>query len=121
MSGLLAKDVDSYGLLKLTKEGKSFINKPYSMMITKDHDYEGTETDDDDLSLGGGNKGGSGADPALFGALKDLLKQTAHKLKLPPYVIFQELSIEEMAIQYPIKMDEFLVMFSSRNPLRAAP
>ncbi len=108
VSGLLSKDVESYGLLKVTKEGKSFIKKPYSMMITKDHDYEGTEGEDDDVSGGGGNKGGSGADPILFGALKDLLKQTAHKLKLPPYVIFQELSIEEMAIQYPIKMDELV-------------
>ncbi len=108
VSGLLAKDVESYGILKITKEGKSFMKKPYSMMITKDHDYEGTEGDDDEAGGGGGNKGGSGADPVLFGALKDLLKQTAHKLKLPPYVIFQELSIEEMAIQYPIKMDELV-------------
>ncbi len=108
VSGLLAKDVESYGTLKLTKEGKSFMKKPYSMMITKDHDYEGTEGDDDDMSSGGGNKAGSGSDPILFGALKDLLKQTAHKLKLPPYVIFQELSLEEMAINYPIKMDELV-------------
>ena len=76
-------------------------------MVTKDHDYEGTESDDDEVS-GGGNKGGSGADAILFSALKDLLKQTAHKLKLPPYVIFQEVSLEEMAIQYPIKMDELV-------------
>ncbi|MEI6487648.1 MAG: DNA helicase RecQ [Bacteroidota bacterium] len=107
VSGLLSKDIENYGLLKLTKEGKSFMNKPYSIMVTKDHDYEGTETDDDEGS-GGGNKGGSGADAILFSALKDLLKQTAHKLKLPPYVIFQELSLEEMAIQYPIKMDELV-------------
>ncbi len=107
VSGLLSKDIENYGLLKLTKEGKSFMNKPYSIMVTKDHDYEGTETDDDEGS-GGGNKGGSGADAVLFSALKDLLKQTAHKLKLPPYVIFQELSLEEMAIQYPIKMDELV-------------
>lgn len=106
VSGLLAKDVENYGLLKATPEGKIFMDEPYSMMVTKDHDYEGTETDDDEG--GPGNKGGSGADPALFAALKDLLKQTAHKLKLPPYVIFQELSLEEMAIQYPIKMDELV-------------
>ncbi len=106
VSGLLAKDVENYGLLKVTPEGKTFMDEPYSMMVTKDHDYEGTETDDDDV--GPGNKGGSGADAALFAALKDLLKQTAHKLKLPPYVIFQELSLEEMAIQYPIKMDELV-------------
>ena len=107
VSGLLTKDVENYGLLKVTPEGKTFMDEPFSMMVTKDHDYEGTETDDDDLA-GPGTKGGSGADPALFAALKDLLKQTAHKLKLPPYVIFQELSLEEMAIQYPIKMDELV-------------
>ncbi len=107
VSGLLSKDVENYGLLKVTKEGEKFLDKPYSMMVTKDHDYEGTETDDDD-GAGGGGKGGSGADAVLFAALKDLLKQTAHKLKLPPYVIFQEVSLEEMAIQYPIKMDELV-------------
>src|ERR1019366_2872898 len=58
--------------------------------------------------IDGGNKAGSGADAVLFAALKDLLKQTSHKLKLPPYVIFNEMSLEEMAIQYPIKMDELV-------------
>jgi ATP-dependent DNA helicase RecQ len=109
VSGLLSKDIENYGLLKVTKEGKKFMEEPYSMMVTKDHDYEGTESDDDeDGHSGSGNKGGSGADEVLFAALKDLLKQTANKLKLPPYVIFQEVSLEEMAIQYPIKMDELV-------------
>lgn len=106
VSGLLAKDVENYGLLKVTKEGKDFMEEPFSIMITKDHDYEGADSDDDEA--GAGSKGGSGADPILFSALKDLLKQTAHKMKLPPYVIFQELSLEEMAIQYPIKMEELV-------------
>jgi ATP-dependent DNA helicase RecQ len=108
VSGFLSKDIENYGLLKVTKEGNKYLEEPYSMMVTKDHDYEGTETDDDEDGQSGGNKGGSGADAALFAALKDLLKQTAHKLKLPPYVIFQEISLEEMAIQYPIKMDELV-------------
>ena len=108
VSGLLSKDVENYGLLKVTKDGEKFLDKPYSMMVTKDHDYEGTESDDDDGPSGGSGKGGSGADVVLFAALKDLLKQTANKLKLPPYVIFQEVSLEEMAIQYPIKMDELV-------------
>jgi ATP-dependent DNA helicase RecQ len=107
VTGLLSKDIENYGLLKVTDEGKKFMDKPYSVMVTKDHDYEGTESDDEDVAAGG--KGGSaGADEALFGALKDLLKQTANKLKLPPYVIFQEISLQEMAIQYPIKMDELV-------------
>lgn len=105
VSGLLEKDVENYGILKATKEGNDFLNNPYSMMVTKDHDYEDDNTADGET---GGNKGGSGADPVLFAALKDLLKQTANKLKLPPYVIFQEVSLEEMAIQYPIKMDELV-------------
>ncbi len=105
ISGLLSKDVENYGLLKVTKEGKAFMDEPHSIMVTKDHDYEGTESDDE---AGPGNKGGSGADAALFAALKDLLKQTAHKLKLPPYVIFQELSLEEMAVAYPITMEELV-------------
>jgi ATP-dependent DNA helicase RecQ len=109
VSGLLSKDIENYGLLKVTKEGKKYMDEPYSMMVTKDHYYEGTESEDDEEGgSGGGNKGGSGADEVLFAALKDLLKQTAHKLKLPPYVIFQEVSLEEMAIQYPIKMDELV-------------
>jgi len=106
VEGLLCKDVENYGLLKITKTGKAFMENPHSFMVTKDHDYEGTDADDDDDIAGGGGKAGSGADPALFAALKDLVKQTANKLKLPPYVIFQEISLEEMAIQYPITMDE---------------
>jgi ATP-dependent DNA helicase RecQ len=107
ISGLLSKDIENYGLLKVTKEGKAYLDEPYSMMVTKDHDYEGTESEEEDGPSGGG-KAGSGADAALFAALKDLLKQTANRLKLPPYVIFQEVSLEEMAIQYPIKMDELV-------------
>jgi len=107
ISGLLLKDIENYGLLKVTKEGKEYMEEPYSILVTKDHDYEGTESDDEDGPSGGG-KAGSGADAVLFAALKDLLKQTANKLKLPPYVIFQEVSLEEMAIQYPIKMDELV-------------
>jgi ATP-dependent DNA helicase RecQ len=107
ISGFLSKDIENYGLLKVTKEGKIYMDEPYSMMVTKDHDYEGTESEEEDGPSGGG-KAGSGADAALFAALKDLLKQTANRLKLPPYVIFQEVSLEEMAIQYPIKMDELV-------------
>ena len=105
VSGLINKDVENYGLLKLSKEGKKFIEKPYSILLTLDHDYGASDDTDDDIS-GGGQKGGSGADAALFSMLKDLCKQIAKQKSLPPYVIFQELSLEEMAIQYPINMDE---------------
>ncbi len=104
--GLLSKDIESYGLLKVTKTGRDFMKKPWSIMITRDHDYEGAESeDDDDIALNGAN-GRGGADEVLFSMLKDLCKKTAVKYKLPPYVIFQENSLSEMAIQYPISLDE---------------
>jgi ATP-dependent DNA helicase RecQ len=105
IAGFLTKDIESYGLLKITEEGRKFLEKPSSIMITKDHDYEGTSGDDDDINIGG-QKAGTGADATLFALLKDLCKQIAKQKNLPPYVIFQEVSLEEMAIQYPINMDE---------------
>lgn len=105
--GFLNKDIESYGILKLTPLGKSFLKKPWSVMITKDHDYEGGDVDEDDeIAVNAASGRGGGADEALFGMLKDLCKQVANKNKLPPYVIFQEASLTEMAIQYPITMDE---------------
>jgi ATP-dependent DNA helicase RecQ len=105
INGFLSKDIESYGLLKLTKEGKDFLKKPYSIMITRDHDYEGADAEEDDISIVGGQKG-SGADEKLFSMLKDLVKKTAKAKNLPPYVIFSEVSLEEMAIQYPVNMEE---------------
>jgi ATP-dependent DNA helicase RecQ len=105
LAGLLEKDVDNYGLLKLTVKGKEFLKKPHSFMVTQDHDYESTESDDDDEGSGGGG-GGSAADENLFSMLKDLRKTLAKQKNLPPFVIFQDPSLEEMAIQYPITMDE---------------
>lgn len=106
VAGLLTKDIENYGLLKVSREGRSFLKKPYSIMITRDHDYEGAEGSDDDVETEGAHKAGTGADPNLFAMLKDLCKQIARQKNLPPYVIFQEVSLEEMAIQYPIKMEE---------------
>ncbi|MEO6883997.1 MAG: DNA helicase RecQ [Bacteroidia bacterium] len=108
IAGLLIKDIESYGTLYLSKAGKDFLKKPTSMMLTKDHDYENADEDDDDIIASGGQKGGTGADEALFSMLKDLCKKTAKQHNLPPYVVFQEVSLEEMAIQYPIKMDELI-------------
>ncbi len=103
LAGLLYKDVDNYGLLKLSEEGKKFKEKPTSFKVTQDHSYESSDADDDDEPEGGG---GAAADEALFAMLKDLCKQTAKQKNLPPFVIFQETSLEEMAIQYPINMEE---------------
>jgi len=103
---LLIKDIENYGILKLSKEGKKYIDKPYSIKIVRDHDYDSEDDPDVDMTMAANTKAGSGADEALFNLLKDLVKETAKKHKLPPYVIFQEVSLEEMAIQYPITMDE---------------
>jgi ATP-dependent DNA helicase RecQ len=106
VGGLLTKDIENYGLLKVSKEGKKFLSKPTSVMITKDHDYEGTDADDDDDIIAGGGQRVGGADEVLYSMLKDLCKKIAKQHNLPPYVIFQETSLSEMAIQYPINMEE---------------
>lgn len=105
VNGFLAKDIENYGLVKVTEKGHAFLKKPVSVKFTRDHDYNNTDRDEDDVALSG--KAGSGAaDETLFAMLKDIVKKTAKAKALPPYVIFQETSLEEMAIQYPITMDE---------------
>lgn len=106
IEGFLQKDIENYGLLKVTKAGKKFLEKPFEIMVTRDHDFEEAESDDDDIIVAGGQQRGGGADPELYSMLKDLCKQVARQKNLPPYVIFQETSLEEMAIQYPVTMDE---------------
>jgi ATP-dependent DNA helicase RecQ len=105
--GYFLKDIENYGLLKVTEKGRAFLKKPESIKFTRDHDYNNSDKDsgDDDILLGG--KGGSSAaDEVLFALLKDLVKKTAKAKGLPPYVIFQEPSLEEMSIQYPITIEE---------------
>ena len=99
---LVDKDIENYGLLYLTPKGHEFIKKPYSFLLTKDHDY--ADSDDDDIVTSGG--GGGTVDPELFLHLKDLRKKISKKLKVPPFVVFQDPSLEDMAIQYPINIDE---------------
>ena len=102
---LLSKDIENYGILKITKEGKNFIKKPYTIMLVKDHDYDnGDEDDPEALAMNGGKDGG--ADKTLFALLKDLRKTIAKQNGLPPFVIFQDPSLEDMAIQYPITKEE---------------
>jgi len=99
----LDKDIDNYGLLLLTDKGREFLTKPYDIMFTQDHEYE--EADDDET--GAPQMGKSGAvDEELFNMLKDLRKKTAKKKNLPPFVIFQDPSLEDMSIQYPITLEE---------------
>ncbi len=101
---LLVKDIDNYGLLKITKEGIKFLKKPYSIMLVQDHDYE--NPDDEDFFAEAGSHKTSTTDKTLFALLKDLRKEISRKEKLPPFVIFQDPSLEDMATQYPITLDE---------------
>jgi ATP-dependent DNA helicase RecQ len=95
------KDIENYGLLKLTPKGHEYLANPGSFMLTQDHDYEIAE--ENAMSQGGGT---SSVDPQLLSMMKELRKNIAKKLNLPPFVIFQDPSLEEMAIHYPITMDE---------------
>ena len=102
LEGLLSKEIETYGTLKLTDKGKTFLKKPYKVMVVEDNEFSNTESDDDE-DYGGG---GASADPELFAALKDLRKKIAKQRNVPPFVVFQDPSLEEMSIQYPITTDE---------------
>ncbi len=99
---LLVKDIENYGLLKVTPEGHKFLDNPRSIMLTRDHDYENAE--EEDFFAEGAKT--STADKVLFTMLKDLRKEISRKENLPPFVIFQDPSLEDMAIQYPVTFDE---------------
>ena len=106
IAGYFDKDIENYGLLKITKKGKDFLKKPVSFKITT-ADEEDLEDDDniDDVVVKGGG-GGSAVDPVLFSIMKDLRKKMAKNNNVPPYVIFQDPSLEAMATIYPITMEE---------------
>ena len=101
--GLIDKNIENYGLLSINEAGRKYIQKPYSVMMTADHEY--AEGDDDDTTTPPAGRGGV-ADEELFSMLKDLRKQVARQKDLPPFVIFQDPSLEDMSIQYPITMEE---------------
>jgi len=88
----------------LSDKGREYIENPYSIMISKDHDYE--STDDDERGAGGDHGRGGTVDDELLSILKDLRKKVARDNNLPPFVIFQDFSLEDMAIQYPVTIDE---------------
>ena len=101
IAGYIKKDVENYGLLKITDEGRDFMKNPKSFMIVEDKEF------DDDESEGPMRGGGSFAvDPELYSMLKDLRKKISKHLQLPPYVIFQDPSLEAMATTYPVTIDE---------------
>ena len=96
------KNIENYGLISINKRGEEFIKSPKSVTITLDHDYDTEEENSPAAAM----KGGGAADEELFAMLKDLRRKVAKQNDLPPYVIFQDPSLEDMSIQYPITMEE---------------
>jgi len=103
VSGLLYKDIESYGILKLTDEGRAFMANPTSFTVIKEHDYNVDSDEDDSVNLVG--KGGV-FDEVLYKQLTDLRKSLSKQRGIPPFVIFQEPSLKDMCFQYPITIDE---------------
>jgi len=103
MAGLLEKDIEQYGLLKITARGQEFLRKPRVMKISLNHNYEDDGTD---VVVEDGSEKRGVLDQQVLNMLKDLRKQVGKQHNLPPYVIFQDNSLEEMATKYPITMDE---------------
>jgi ATP-dependent DNA helicase RecQ len=105
VSGYLHKEIEQYGILLTTEKGRSFLEKPESFLMTRDHMYdEETEA----VSGGSSRSAGNAADDNLLKMLKDLRRAQAQKLGIPPYVIFQDPSLQDMALKYPISPEELI-------------
>ncbi len=104
--GYLEKDADNYGVLKLTQKGLNYIEDPYAVTLSKDHDYAQQIAEKDDETDAAPNGSGGAYDEVLLGQLKALRKRVAKEKNLPPYVIFQDPSLEEMATTYPTSREE---------------
>ncbi len=100
IAGYLKKEVENYGLLKVTAAGKRFLKNPTRFMVVEDHEFN----EDEDMMNAEGNT--SALDPTLSAMLHDLRKEWSRKLERPPYVIFQDVSLEQMATDYPVTLDE---------------
>ena len=102
VAGLLTKDIETYGVLKMSPKGEAFISKPESFLMSEDHEYN----EEEDEAIVTAAKSSGTADEALMAMLRDLRKKEAKKLGVPPFVIFQDPSLEDMALKYPISIDE---------------
>ena len=102
VDGLLTKDIETYGVLKMSEKGEAFIKNPVSFMMSEDHEYN----EEEDEAIVTAAKSSGTADEALMAMLRDLRKKEAKKLGVPPFVIFQDPSLEDMALKYPISIDE---------------
>ncbi|MFD2823355.1 RecQ family ATP-dependent DNA helicase [Lacinutrix iliipiscaria] len=103
VAGFLNKDIETYGVIKLNDEGRDFIKNPKSFMMTEDHVFD-QENDDSIITAAKG--GGGVADETLMKMLKELRKKNAKKLEIPPFVIFQDPSLEDMSLKYPVTLEE---------------
>ncbi len=102
VDGLLSKDIETYGILKVTDKGLDFIEHPISFMMSEDHEYN--ESEDEAIETAAKSTGV--ADEVLMGMLRDLRKKVAKKLGVPPFVVFQDPSLEDMSLKYPISLEE---------------
>lgn len=102
VDGLLHKDIETYGILKLSEKGHAFIASPHSFMMSEDHEYSESE----DETIVAASKATGTADETLMAMLKELRKKVAKQLGVPPFVVFQDPSLEDMALKYPITIDE---------------
>jgi ATP-dependent DNA helicase RecQ len=102
VAGLLSKDIETYGIIKITEKGLDFIKNPKSFTLVKEHDYSGDDTDTVIVQSGGKDT----FDDVLYQALLDLRKQISKEKSIPPFVIFQEPSLRDMTFQYPINLEE---------------
>lgn len=104
VAGFLTKDIETYGIVKVTKKGLDFIQNPFSFMMSEDHEYNESE----DEAIVTASKSTGTADEVLMSMLRDLRKKEAKKLGVPPFVVFQDPSLEDMALKYPISQEELI-------------
>ena len=102
IAGFISKDIENYGLLKMTQKGYDFLENPVDFLLVRNHDYDAIE---EEANAAAAQASGAG-DPELFAMLKDLRKKISKKLNLPPFVIFQDPSLADMALQYPVSLEE---------------
>ncbi len=104
VTNLLSKDIEKYGVLKLTDEGRAFLEKPHSFMVAEDHNYDDVDGDEDIIT--DSKAAAAVLDEQLYNMLKDLTKKVSTQKGVPPYAVFQETSLSEMAYNYPTTLDE---------------
>ena len=102
----LNKDIEKYGLISVTEKGMEYFKNPEPLMLYEDREFADTDDDDDVATVGSGKHQGGGGDETLLKMLKDIRHSLSKKLKLPPFVIFSDPSLEDMSIMYPVTMDE---------------